>query len=123
MKIMQANSVLRPIDPSYSTALIDLIYHTLQRNPDDRPNVVQILATPVVVNAHLNLSTDVGRLPCSKSVCYIRTGRFVHISYSVNNFSYKFNVVTRCVVCLLVCFDRKNTQTHLDFKGSPLSSG
>ena len=68
MKIMQANSALQPLDPSYSTALKDLIYLTLQRNPDDRPNVQKILATPIIVNAHLNLSTDVGRLPCSKLV-------------------------------------------------------
>jgi serine/threonine protein kinase len=66
LKIMQASAALQPIDPTYSSSLNDLIYVLLQRNPDDRPDVSRIMATPVLVNAHTNLATDVGRLPCTK---------------------------------------------------------
>eukprot|EP00731_Ephydatia_muelleri_P018111 Em0011g151a len=37
------------------------------RNPSDRPDVEQVMAFPVAVNALVNLSTDVGRLPCGVS--------------------------------------------------------
>lgn len=66
LKIMQANSALEPIDPNYSKALKDLIYSLLQRQPDDRPDVHQVMATPLLINAHVNLTTDVGRLLCTK---------------------------------------------------------
>ena len=66
LKIMQASAVLDPVDPRFSIGLKDLIQSLLQRQPDDRPSVHQVMATPVLINAHMNLATDVGRLPCSK---------------------------------------------------------
>lgn len=63
---MQASAALEPMDPGYSEALKELIYCLLQRNPDDRPDVHRVMATPLLVNAHMNLATDVGRLPCTR---------------------------------------------------------
>ena len=66
MKIMQASDAIKPINTKYSTGLQQLINSMLQRNPDDRPSIESIMAIPVVVNALVNLGTDVGRLPCGK---------------------------------------------------------
>ncbi len=65
---MQASSALEPIGPTYSVALKDLIYSLLQRQPDDRPDVHRVMATPLLINAHVNLMTDIGRLVCTKYV-------------------------------------------------------
>ncbi len=61
---MQASAALVPIDSSYSQRLDKLIHHLLQKKPENRPSIHSVMATPVVVNALLNLCTDVGRLPC-----------------------------------------------------------
>ena len=66
LKIMQGSASLLPIDPTYSRGLKELIYSLLQRNPEDRPNIHNVMAMPVVVNALMNLATDVGRLPCTR---------------------------------------------------------
>ena len=68
MKIMQASVALRPLESCYSRGLKDLIYSLLQRNPDDRPDVHLAMANPFVVNPLMNLSTDIGRLPCTRCV-------------------------------------------------------
>ena len=68
LKIMQASAVLEPLESRYSRGLRDLIYSLLQRNPDDRPDVYLVMANPFVVNALMNLCTDIGRLPCSRCV-------------------------------------------------------
>ncbi|XP_064385824.1 serine/threonine-protein kinase Nek8-like [Halichondria panicea] len=66
LKIMQASAALVPIDSSYSQRLDKLIHHLLQKKPENRPSIHSVMATPVVVNALLNLCTDVGRLPCAR---------------------------------------------------------
>lgn len=66
LKIMQASAAIDPIDPDYSEGLKALIYSLLQRHPDDRPSVHKVMAAPVLVNIHMNLATDVGRLSCTK---------------------------------------------------------
>ena len=66
LKIMQAAAGISPIPSCYSEGLRDLINSMLQRNPDDRPNIENIMANPVVVNILVNLGTDVGRLPCTR---------------------------------------------------------
>ena len=66
---MQATAALEPLEASYSRGLKDLIYSMLQRNPDDRPDIYLVMANPVVVNALMNLCTDIGRLPCNRCVC------------------------------------------------------
>ena len=65
LKIMQGANATAPLSDNYSTSLCSLVHAMLQRNPDDRPNVESIMANPVVVNALVNLGTDVGRLPCA----------------------------------------------------------
>eukprot|EP00731_Ephydatia_muelleri_P018106 Em0011g146a len=67
MRIMQGATSLAPMDECYSSGLKAMIHSTLQRNPSDRPDVEQVMAFPVAVNALVNLSTDVGRLPCGVS--------------------------------------------------------
>ena len=52
---MKANSVLEPIDSRYSKQLNDLIHSMLQLLPADRPNINNVMAMPIVVNAHMNL--------------------------------------------------------------------
>ena len=66
LKIMKANSVLEPIDSRYSKQLNDLIHSMLQLLPADRPNINNVMAMPIVVNAHMNLCTEIGRIPCTR---------------------------------------------------------
>ena len=63
---MQAAEGITPINTKYSRGLQKLVYSLLQRNPDDRPNIENTMANPVIVNALVNLGTDVGRLPCNR---------------------------------------------------------
>ena len=65
LKIMQGANATAPLSDNYSSSLCSLVHAMLLRNPDDRPNVESIMANPVVVNALVNLGTDVGRLPCA----------------------------------------------------------
>ena len=69
LKIMQGSAALEPLEARYSRGQRDLIYSLLQRNPDDRPDVHLVMANPFVVNALMNLVTDIGRLPCTRCVC------------------------------------------------------
>lgn len=66
MKIMGGASAISPLDSRYSRGLSDLIHTMLHRNPDERPNIENIMANPVMVNSLVNLGTDVGRLPSSQ---------------------------------------------------------
>ena len=66
---MQASGALGEMDSRYSRGLKELIYSLLQRNPDDRPDVYLAMANPFLVNALMNLCTDIGRLPCTRCVC------------------------------------------------------
>jgi NIMA (never in mitosis gene a)-related kinase len=66
LKIMQASAALEPLESRYSRGHRDLIYSLLQRNPDERPDVHLVMANPFVVNALMNLCTDIGRLPCTR---------------------------------------------------------
>lgn len=65
---MQGVNGTSPLNDKYSTAITSLVSAMLQRNPDDRPNIENIMANPVMVNALINLGTDVGRLPCTRYV-------------------------------------------------------
>lgn len=65
---MQASAALAPIDSRYSKGLHDLITCIMQKAPNDRPSVENIMAFPVVINALMNLCTDIGRLPCTRYV-------------------------------------------------------
>ena len=69
---MQGSVALEPLEPRYSRGLKELIYSLLQRNPDDRPDVHLAMANPFVVNALMNLCTDIGRLPCTRYVCVFK---------------------------------------------------
>ena len=48
----------------YSEELKDLVKNIIVVDPAKRPNVASILAAPVLINALLDLDTDVGRIPC-----------------------------------------------------------
>ena len=63
---MQAAEGIPQINKKYSRGLQRLITVLLQRNPDDRPNTDNVMGYPVLVNALINLGTDVGRLPCTR---------------------------------------------------------
>lgn len=67
LKIMQGLAAVAPMDKRYSKGLQELIHSLLQRNPDDRPGIENIMAMPIMVNPLMNLCTDIGRLPCSRS--------------------------------------------------------
>ena len=83
-KIMHAS--VKPIDKQYSKVSPTHFFHTsaagcvricfpqglheLQNNmlqlvPELRPSIENIMAEPLVINALINLYTDIGRLPCS----------------------------------------------------------
>lgn len=71
-KIMQAN--VKPIDQQYSKGLEQLLKTMLQLNPDDRPSIEDIMAEPFVINALINLYTDIGRLPCTNRAHRVLAG-------------------------------------------------
>ena len=66
---MQAAAAIKPIPPHFSQGLRDIISSMLKRNPEERPNIENIMATPIMVNVLVNLGTDVGRLPCTRYDC------------------------------------------------------
>ena len=66
LKIMQVAAAIKPIPPHFSQGLRDIISSMLKRNPEERPNIENIMATPIMVNVLVNLGTDVGRLPCTR---------------------------------------------------------
>ena len=57
---MQAAAAIKPIPPHFSQGLRGIISSMLKRNPEERPNIENIMATPIMVNVLVNLGTDVG---------------------------------------------------------------
>lgn len=55
-----------PIAETYSEELRSLILSMLHLDPNKRPHINQIMAQPIVVNALLNLHTEMGKLPCTR---------------------------------------------------------
>ena len=53
-----------PMPTHYSEELRVLVKELLSVEPTKRPNVDIILASPVLINALMDLETDVGRIPC-----------------------------------------------------------
>ena len=49
----------------YSEEIKDLVKGILQTDPVKRYDVNQILSQPVLINALLDLETDIGRIPCN----------------------------------------------------------
>ncbi len=75
---MQASAALAPIDSRYTKGLRDLIACIMLKSPGDRPSVENIMAFPVVVNALMNLCTDIGRLPCTRcATCTM----YIHVRF------------------------------------------
>lgn len=48
----------------YSEELKGLVKNILKLDPAKRPDVIHVLAAPVLINHLLDLETDVGRIPC-----------------------------------------------------------
>ena len=61
-----------PISQQYSEELGQLLLSMLHLDPIRRPSINQIMAQPIVLNALMNLYTDVGAIPCRRSVDYRR---------------------------------------------------
>lgn len=64
LKIMRGT--FSPISASYSEELRALILGMLHLDPNKRPNINQIMAQPIVINALMTLHTDLGRVPCTR---------------------------------------------------------
>ncbi len=62
LKIMRGT--FSPISDHYSEELRSLILSMLHLDPNKRPDINQIMAQPIVINALLNLHTDMGKVPC-----------------------------------------------------------
>ncbi|KAJ8306380.1 hypothetical protein KUTeg_016925 [Tegillarca granosa] len=61
LKIMRGT--FAPISEIYSEDLRTLILSMLHLDPNRRPHINQIMAQPIVINALMNLHTDMGKLP------------------------------------------------------------
>lgn len=68
-----------PISPRYSDDLKQLILSMLHLDPNQRPQLNEIMAQPIVISALINLQTDIGRVPSisrvSHSVSYSSSHR------------------------------------------------
>ncbi|KAJ8306377.1 hypothetical protein KUTeg_016922 [Tegillarca granosa] len=64
LKIMRGT--FAPISEIYSEDLRTLILSMLHLDPNRRPHINQIMAQPIVINALMNLHTDMGKLPCTR---------------------------------------------------------
>nr|XP_022317954.1 serine/threonine-protein kinase Nek8-like [Crassostrea virginica] len=64
LKIMRGT--FSPISASYSEELRALILGMLHLDPNKRPNINQIMAQPIIINALMTLHTDLGRIPCTR---------------------------------------------------------
>ena len=64
LKIMRGT--IGSIAEHYSEELGELILSTLHLDPNKRPSINQHMATPIVMNAILNLYTDFGMVPCRR---------------------------------------------------------
>lgn len=57
-----------PVSDHYSDELRQIILSMLHLDPHRRPNINQIMAQPIVLNALMNLYTDFGKVPCRRLV-------------------------------------------------------
>lgn len=64
LKIMRGT--FAPISEQYSDELRQLILSMLHLDPNKRPSINQIMAQPIVLNALMNLYTDLGMVPCRR---------------------------------------------------------
>ncbi|XP_067677206.1 serine/threonine-protein kinase Nek8-like isoform X1 [Haliotis asinina] len=64
LKIMRGT--FSPISDHYSEELRSLILSMLHLDPNKRPDINQIMAQPIVINALLTLHTDMGKVPCTR---------------------------------------------------------
>lgn len=65
LKIMKGS--FTPPAEHYSDDLKRLILWLLEQDPERRPRIPQVMATPIVINALLYLYTDMGKLPCRRA--------------------------------------------------------
>ncbi|KAK3585259.1 hypothetical protein CHS0354_006307 [Potamilus streckersoni] len=65
LKIMRGT--FAPISEHYSEELRSLILSMLHLDPAKRPDIKSIMAQPIVINALMNLHTDLGKIPCTKT--------------------------------------------------------
>ncbi|KAL4236853.1 Serine/threonine-protein kinase Nek8 [Mactra antiquata] len=64
LKIMRGT--FSPISEHYSCELRSLILSMLHLDPNKRPDINQIMAQPIVINALINIHTDMGKIPCAR---------------------------------------------------------
>ncbi|XP_041360031.1 serine/threonine-protein kinase Nek8-like [Gigantopelta aegis] len=62
LKIMRGT--FAPISDHYSEELRSLILSMLHLDPNKRPDINQIMAQPIIINALLHLHTEMGKIPC-----------------------------------------------------------
>lgn len=62
MKIMRGK--FAPISSTYSEDLRGLILSMLHLDPSRRPELNEIMALPIIVNALMNARITIGRIPC-----------------------------------------------------------
>lgn len=55
-----------PISDHYSEELRSLILSMLHLEPSKRPDINQIMAQPIILNALINIHTDIGKIPCAR---------------------------------------------------------
>ena len=55
---------MAPMPSHYSVEIRELVKEMLDMDPSKRPDTELILASPVLINAVMDLETDVGRIPC-----------------------------------------------------------
>lgn len=65
LKIMRGT--FAPISDHYSEELRSLILSMLHLEPSKRPDINQIMAQPIIINAIINLHTDLGKIPCARN--------------------------------------------------------
>ncbi|KAL5016244.1 hypothetical protein ScPMuIL_005833 [Solemya velum] len=64
LKIMRGT--FAPISEHYSEDLRSLILSMLHLDPSKRPHINQIMVQPIIINAIMNLHTDLGKIPCTR---------------------------------------------------------
>ncbi|XP_060602360.1 serine/threonine-protein kinase Nek8-like [Ruditapes philippinarum] len=64
LKIMRGT--FAPISEHYSEELRSLILSMLHLDPNKRPDINQIMAQPIIINALINIHTDMGKVPCAR---------------------------------------------------------
>ncbi|KAH3849775.1 serine/threonine-protein kinase Nek8-like [Dreissena polymorpha] len=65
LKIMRGT--FAPISEHYSNELRSLILSMLHLDPGKRPDINQIMAQPIIINAIINIHTDLGKIPCART--------------------------------------------------------